>query len=149
MASRESKTSNTKSRRGSRDLPAGSAFKDVTASRHGAPPLRFKGAELARHECVRPDVSALVTLWKSKTRGFVASVESSRTHDSASRSSIEELMSWLEQLCQPCPAPTQQTSVPQIPGFAEIARDRQILRIVAGEALDKWDLLTDAQTGRD
>lgn len=107
----------------------------VTLSRNGAPPLRFKGKQVARHVWSAAPTAAAITLWKSKTRGFVAAVALAERQDAASRSCIEDLMTWLETRCA---EPLGQMASG---AFPQLGLEHRHLRILAGEALDHWDLI--------
>lgn len=110
--------------------------------RDGAPPLRFKGRELARVEDARDGVATSITLWERKTRGYVAAVAAGRLVDSASSETLDGSMSWLEELCErDGPAPAHATVRDLLAATpTEIAAFRT-LRILIGEALDRWDRL--------
>ncbi|MEO0917116.1 MAG: hypothetical protein AAFY31_09065 [Pseudomonadota bacterium] len=125
------------------------AFREVTTLRVGAPPLRFKGAVLARHEQSGSDGTAAISLWQTKTRGFVASVQTEKGSDAASGNKIDDLIAWVEATCEswrPSPRGQQDTSA-NAALLIDAARDRQALRILAAKALDRWDQLAERRAG--
>lgn len=118
----------------------------VMVRRIGAPPLRFKGRELARHVHKGKSGTASIVLWQSKTGVFVASVASASFCDAASRETLEDLIGWLEQACPARgvhdPLEGQRASDRTHPDMTAVD-SRQAVRILVGEALDHWDHLAE------
>lgn len=127
----------------SRGAPAGLAedgWNQIMVRRPGAPPLRFKGREMARYASACSGSS--ITLWKRKTKGYVATVDAGEHVESASVGTLDDLMTWLEQACRP-PAGSRDTIgafLNSTPARHAAARG---LRVLAGRALDDLDRLSD------
>lgn len=118
-------------------------WSDVMTKRIGAPPLRFKGRVLSH---IKNDASkghVAITLWKRKTKGFAAAVAVGDSVSSSSSERLEDVMTWLEQYCNDFASVALPDAAvhPIIGHFNHIAVER-VLRIVAGRALDRWDLLS-------
>ena len=116
----------------------------VMTKRLGAPPLRFKGSELARHESSISGMAASIKLWKRRTSGYIGAVEVADLGDSVSRDSLEDILLWLEDVCSPDgPFALPKTQSPQPFDFVSAAKQHRAVRVLAGEALDHWDRLAE------
>ena len=120
-------------------------WRTVMTKRSGAPPLRFKGSELARHAdaCAGFDIS--ITLWKRRAGGFVAAIEVEGHGTSSSQTNLQDAMSWLEAICgKDGRFGVDAARWPSGSERAKAAAHCRAMRILAGEALSQWDLLAES-----
>ncbi len=115
--------------------------------RSGAPPLRFLGHEVSRRVAGSGETAVAITLWKRKTRGFVAAIDAGLFVDSASLGTLEEAMDWMEDVCGRAGAPADWRSLgdlmAKLPAEAAAVRE---LRVLVGQALDDWDRMSGCET---
>ena len=127
--------------------PVDECWRQNMVRRAGAPPLRFKGRELARHADSWSGTDTSITLWKRKTRGYVVSVDAGEVVDSVSLNTLDEVMTWLEQVCAQNSSFGQHTSIGDFMTSTAAKADlSRRLRLLAGLALDHWDGLTEPES---
>lgn len=143
--------SKARSKSASRNRPAGlrgatdgGGWSQSVTRRAGRPPLRFKGRLLFRQAEDGPGSAPSVTFWIRKTKGYVAAVDAGQVVDSVYIDTLDDAMSWLEDVCRHQPANGLQASfgdlLTRLP--ADIAA-RRTLRILAGRLLDEIDQMSD------
>ena len=116
---------------------------ETMVRREGAPPLRFKGRVLSCLKATGGPVPAAITLWSKKSGGYVGLAEAGERRQAASHHDLDDLMTWLEALCDRHDGTSEDDPLALTPALAVERITGHCLRVLAGRALDDWDRLQD------
>lgn len=119
------------------------AWDVIVVHRRGAPPLRFMGREVCRAE----DVGVWVRFWQVRSGGFVLAHALEQGQFADRYASTDAAMAALEAFCaridtagEPADLPPRLALADLLEEVARLTGWRRRFRLVAGRALDLFDL---------